>query len=96
MHVPTPIHMHTEVIDAAANAAFIASHGGKDELPAQGTRQVDIWSVCFQGGTFERIQERASGDFSLTKQTKYIAQLPALPERIVDERLPRLGRVSTG
>ena len=60
-----------------------------DEPPSVGSGTPNYWSICFQGGTFERIQERASGDFSLTTQTKYIAQLPALPERIVDERLPR-------
>ena len=64
-----------------------------DEPPSVGSRTPNYWSICFQGGTFERIQERASGDFSLTKQTKYIAQLSALPERIVDERLPRLAYV---
>ena len=61
-----------------------------DEPPSVGSRTPNYWSICFQGGTFERIQERASGDFSVTKQTKYIAQLPSLPERICDERLPRL------
>ena len=61
-----------------------------DEPPSVGSRTPNYWSICFQGGTFERIQERASGDFSVTKQTKYIAQLPSLPERIVDERLPML------
>ena len=58
-----------------------------DEPPSVGSRTPNYWSICFQGGTFERIQERASGDFSLAKQTKYIAQLPALSERLVDERL---------
>ena len=80
----------TQVVQEAA--IQIASEV-MDEPPSVGSRTPNYWSICFQGGTFERIQERASGDFSLTKQTKYIAQLPALPERIVDERLPRPAHV---
>ena len=77
----------TQVVQEAAQqiAAEIL-----DEPPSVGSRSPNYWSICFEGGTFERIQERASGDFSITKQTKYIAQLPALPERICDERLSRL------
>ena len=36
-----------------------------DEPPSVGSRTPNYWSICFQGGTFERIQERASGDLSL-------------------------------
>ena len=29
-----------------------------DDLPSTGGRKVDIWSLCFQGGTFDRVKER--------------------------------------
>ena len=48
----------------------------------EGGRFAGTWSVAFQGGTFERLQQRCSGDFSLAQQTKYIATLPGLPERV--------------
>ena len=47
-----------EVIDNAANAAFAEAVG--DDLPVAGGRKVDIWSLCFQGGTFDRVKERCS------------------------------------
>ena len=46
----------TEVVDNAANAAFAEAVG--DDLPSAGGRKVDIWSLCFQGGTFDRVKER--------------------------------------
>ena len=81
------------IVHVCANMYTTCLGTQQDEPPSVGSRTPNYWSICFQGGTFERIQERASGDFSLTKQTKYIAQLPALSERIVDERLPRLAYV---
>ena len=45
----------TEVVEAAANQEFARS---SDDLPSTGSRKVDIWSVCFQGGTFDRVKER--------------------------------------
>ena len=50
------VYMPSEVIDNAANAAFAESVG--DDLPAAGGRKVDIWSTCFQGGTFDRVKEQ--------------------------------------
>ena len=47
-----------EVVDGAANAAFAESVGG--DIPATGGRKVDIWSMCFQGGTFDRVKERCT------------------------------------
>ena len=55
--------MQTEVIDDAANAAFAASY--RDQLPAQGTRKADIWSLCFQGGTFDRVKQRCRSPVAL-------------------------------
>ena len=46
----------SEVVDNAANAAFAEAVG--NDLPASGGRKVDIWSLCFQGGTFDRVKER--------------------------------------
>ena len=45
-----------EVVDNAANAAFAEAVG--NDMPASGGRKVDIWSLCFQGGTFDRVKER--------------------------------------
>ena len=50
------VHIPSEVIDNAANAAFVEAVG--DDVPAAGGRKVDIWSTCFQGGTFDRVKER--------------------------------------
>ena len=44
------------VVDNAANAAFAEAVG--NDMPAAGGRKVDIWSLCFQGGTFDRVKER--------------------------------------
>ena len=52
------------------------------EAMEEGGRFAGTWSVAFQGGTLERLQQRRSGDFSLAQQTKYIATLPGLPERV--------------
>ena len=46
----------SEVVDNAANAAFAEVVG--DAVPSTGGRKVDIWSLCFQGGTFDRVKER--------------------------------------
>ena len=46
----------SEVVDSAANAALAEAIG--DDLPSTGGRKVDIWSLCFQGGTFDRVKER--------------------------------------
>ena len=45
----------TEVVEAAANQEFARS---TDDLPSTGSRKADVWSVCFQGGTFDRVKER--------------------------------------
>ena len=45
-----------EVVDSAANAAFVEAVGS--DVPSSGGRKVDIWSLCFQGGTFDRVKER--------------------------------------
>ena len=50
------VSISSEVVDNAANAAFVETVG--DDLPAAGGRKVDIWSLCFQGGTFDRVKER--------------------------------------
>ena len=48
--------MHsTEVIDDAANRVVVAS---TTEPPMTGSRKADTFSMCFQGGTFDRIKER--------------------------------------
>ena len=50
-----------------------------------------LTSVCrsctCQGGTFERLQQRCSGDMPTCEQTKYVASLPGLPDKIICERL---------
>ena len=46
----------SEVVETAANAAFAETVG--DNMPSMGGRKVDIWSLCFQGGTFDRVKER--------------------------------------
>ena len=52
-----------------------------------GNRFAGCVSVAFQGGTFERMQQRCSGDFATAEQSKYIATLPGLPDRVINERL---------
>ena len=48
------LYAPTEVISDVANQEF----ANLEEPPAIGSRKVDIWSVCFQGGTFDRVKER--------------------------------------
>ena len=71
-----PLHRHIPPGAAAAVEVL-----GPEALE-EGGRFAGTWSVAFQGGTFERLQQRCSGDFSLAQQTKYIATLPGLPERV--------------
>ena len=71
-----PLHLHIPTGAAAAVEVLGA------EALEEGGRFAGTWSVAFQGGTFERLQQRCSGDFSLAQQTKYIATLPGLPERV--------------
>ena len=46
---------YTEVVEDAANQSFV---GTTTEPPMTGSRKVDTWSMCFQGGTFDRVKER--------------------------------------
>ena len=71
---------HVVVVATGAEAAVAAIADG--ELPANGTRFPGIWSVAFQGGTFERLAQRCSGDFSQCQQSKYVAQLPRLSDKV--------------
>ena len=81
MHdVCTLYTLHVFVVAAGAEAAVAAMAGG--ELPATGCRFPGIWSVAFQAGTFERLAQRCSGDFSQCQQSKYVAQLPGLPDKV--------------
>ena len=50
------MHIMTKVINNAANEAYIASLGG--DVPEIGNRRSEVWSCCFQGGTFDRIKQR--------------------------------------
>ena len=50
------MHLTTKVINNAANEAYIASLGGA--VPELGSRRSEVWSCCFQGGTFDRIKQR--------------------------------------
>ena len=45
------------MVEAAANQEFVDTTK-EHERPATGNRQVDTWSMCFQGGTFDRVKER--------------------------------------
>ena len=51
-------------------------------------READLWSICFQGGTFDRVKQRCSGDFDQAKQSKYIQGLPGLTDKQIAELLP--------
>ena len=50
---PSPVN--AQVISDASNAAAAAL---LDEPPQIGNRSPGIWSVCFQGGTFDRVKQR--------------------------------------
>ena len=52
----------TEVVNEAAEQSFIDATG---EKPLPGGRRVDTWSMCFQGGTFDRIKERCGSLLSV-------------------------------
>ena len=71
---------HVVVVATGAEAAVAAMAGG--ELPANGTRFPGMLSAALQGGTFERLAQRCSGDFSQCQQSKYVAQLPGLPDKV--------------
>ena len=51
----------TEVVADAANGEF----ANLEEPPAIGSRKVDIWSACSQGGTFDRVKERCGMQLSV-------------------------------
>ena len=51
----------TEVINEDAEQAFIEA----GEQPLPGGRRVDTWSMCFQGGTFDRVKERCGSSLSV-------------------------------
>ena len=53
-----------------------------EPIDGGGNRFPGTWSVAFQGGTFERLAQRCSGEFSLAQQTKYICSLPGLPDKV--------------
>ena len=46
-----------EVVEAAANLEYVGTTK-EGERPRTGSRKVDTWSMCFQGGTFDRVKER--------------------------------------
>ena len=50
--------------------------------------EADLWSMCFQGGTFDRIKQRCGGDFDQAKQSKYVQGLPGLSDKQIAELLP--------
>ena len=60
--VYTHIDVLTEVINEDAERAFIDATG---EQPLPGGRRVDTWSMCFQGGTFDRVKERCDSSLSV-------------------------------
>ena len=74
-----PENADTQVI--GNQAAEIAANV-LDRVPENGTRFPGIVSSCFSGGTFERVCQRCSGDFSQTSQNKYIMGLPGLPAKV--------------
>ena len=47
--------LYVVVVATGAEAAVAIMTGG--ELPANGSRVPGIWSVAFQGGTFERLAQ---------------------------------------
>ena len=47
--------MNAQVINDAANAAALSIMEAPPEI---GNRSPGIWSVCFQGGTFDRVKQR--------------------------------------
>ena len=57
------LYAPTEVVSDAANSVFVET---PDAPPAIGNRRADLWSVCFQGGTFDRIKERCGVQPSVT------------------------------
>ena len=58
----------TEVVNENANQAFIDATGDK---PPPGGRRVDTWSMCFQGGTFDRVKERCVASLSVAVRRVY-------------------------
>ena len=80
--------LHVVVVATGAEAAVVVTAGRA--LLANGSRFPGIWLVAFQGGTFERLAQRCSGDFSQCQQSKYVAQLPGLPENACPVCIPAL------
>ena len=58
----------TEVVNENAEQAFIDATG---EKPLPGGRRVDTWSMCFQGGTFDRVKERCVASLSVAVRRVY-------------------------
>ena len=58
----------TEVVNDNAEQAFIDATG---EKPLPGGRRVDTWSMCFQGGTFDRVKERCVASLSVAVRRVY-------------------------
>ena len=58
----------TEVVNDEAERTFIEATG---EKPLPGGRRVDTWSMCFQGGTFDRVNERCVASLSVAVRRVY-------------------------
>ena len=59
----------TEVVNEDAERTFIDATGDK---PLPGGRRVDTWSMCFQGGTFDRVKERCVASLSIAVRRAYV------------------------
>ena len=70
----------TEVVDADANRAFVDTTADGDR-PVTGNRKVETWSMCFQGGTFDRVKERC---VSLSSDNVYVPCTIAAPIDVAD------------
>ena len=66
VHTPGAL---TEVINEDAERTFIETTGDK---PLPGGRRVDTWSMCFQGGTFDRVKERCVASLSIAVRRAYV------------------------
>ena len=62
----------TEVIDDAANRLFLAN---AKEAPATGSQKADTFSMCFQGGTFDRVKERCESRLSVAVRYVCVSML---------------------
>ena len=68
--IPSP-PANAQVINDASNAAALSIMEAPPEI---GNRSPGIWSVCFQGGTFDRVKQRcrpvaSCHNFALRKNT---------------------------